>query len=242
MRVGRYFAGNTYVISDLLLHPDYREQSILVLGPPGSGKTTMIREIARILAETDAVMVVDTSNEICGDGDTAHPCVGYARRLMVKSVQVQHEVMIECVQNHTPTVMIIDEIGRPQEATAARTCKQRGVRMIASAHGDFRGLIANTELRDLIGGLQQVTYGDAEASRRGCDKVCTERAREPIFDIIIQVEKGKYDTFTVIRDVGMSVDCVLTNRNVHAQRRIRCNVGGSDSAHAQQLIFEFVNL
>lgn len=202
----------------------------------------MIREIARILAEKEAVVVVDTSNEICGDGDTAHPCVGYARRMMVNSVANQHEVMIECVQNHTPTVMIIDEIGRPQEVAAARTCKQRGVRIIASAHGDFRGLMGNGELNGLIGGLQQVTLGDKEAKERGCDKLCTERARDPVFDIIIEVKKGQYDVFTVIRDVGKAVDNALTRKPIQAQLRRRSIAGGTDASHAQQMTFEFINL
>ena len=122
-----------------------------------------MRDAARLLAETNNTCIVDTSNEIAGDGDVPHDCVGMARRMMVPSLNEQAQVMIECVQNHTPTVMVIDEIGRPAEVEAARTCKQRGVRMIASAHGDLRSLINNKQLRGLIGGLETVTLGDAAA-------------------------------------------------------------------------------
>jgi stage III sporulation protein SpoIIIAA len=138
VRVGRYVKGNADMIIDLLLATDKSEKSILFLGEPGSGKSTIIREVTRILSENENVCVVDTSNEIAGDGNIRHHCVGMARRMMVNTLNDQANVMIQCVQNHTPTVMVIDEIGRPMEVEAARTCKQRGVRMVASAHGSLR--------------------------------------------------------------------------------------------------------
>ena len=162
LRVGRQVKGNADMIADLLFTDP--TQSILFLGEPGSGKTTVVRETARMLAERCNVVIVDTSNEIAGDGDIPHPCVGESRRMMVPgSLDNQANVMIECVQNHTPDVMVIDEIGRVTEVEAARTCKQRGVRLIASAHGDLRKLIKNPRLRGLVGGLETVTLGDAAA-------------------------------------------------------------------------------
>ena len=130
---------------------------------PGSGKTTIVRDVAKILSRESNVFIVDTSNEIAGDGNIPHICVGNSRRMMVKSLPSQADTMIECVQNHTPSVMIIDEIGRKREVEAAQTSKNRGVRMIASAHGDLRSLIKNKDIRGLIGGLETVTLGDAEA-------------------------------------------------------------------------------
>jgi stage III sporulation protein SpoIIIAA len=138
VRVGRYVKGNADIILDLLLSNDKKEKSILFLGEPGCGKTTIVREVTRILSDNDNVCVVDTSNEIAGDGNIRHHCIGCARRMMVNTLNDQANVMIQCVQNHTPTVMVIDEIGRPMEVEAARTCKQRGVRMVASAHGSLR--------------------------------------------------------------------------------------------------------
>ena len=135
LRVGRHVTGNADMIADLLLGTD---KSILFLGEPGCGKTTIVRGATELLAREKNVCIVDTSNEIAGDGAIPHSCVGYARRMMVKSLNDQANVMVECVQNHTPEVMVIDEIGRPLEVDAAMTCKQRGVRMIASAHGDLR--------------------------------------------------------------------------------------------------------
>lgn len=165
LRIGRSFPGNCYMLSDLLLHADYQDKSILILGLPGSGKTSMIREVARILSDTHNVCIIDTSNEIGGDGNVPHDCVGHARRMMVNGISDQHAVMVECVQNHTPQVMVVDEIGREQEIKAAHTIKQRGVRLIASAHGDFRSLIKNKELNKLLGGVVSTTVGDAAAKQ-----------------------------------------------------------------------------
>ena len=172
MRIGRHVSGNAAMILDLLFGDSAR--SILFLGEPGSGKTTVVREATRLLAARVNAIIVDTSNEIAGDGDVPHPCVGLARRMMVPSLDEQANVMIECVQNHTPEVMIIDEIGRTTEVEAARTCKQRGVRLIASAHGDLRKLVKNPKIRGPIGGIEQVTIGDAEAKKHGGSKLVTQ--------------------------------------------------------------------
>ena len=241
MRVGRHFPGDCFVISDLLLQAEHKNKSILVLGPPGSGKSSVIREIANTLAETQLVFVVDTSNEICGDGDVPHSCVGRARRMMVPNIGQQHDVMIECVQNHTPDVIIIDEIGRPTEALAARTCKERGVRIIASAHGDFQGLVNNNELHDLVGGVREVIYGDDVAKVKK-SKIGRERAKNPTFDLIIEVKPKEYDTFVVIQDVPRAVDNVLAGRPVKAQRRTRSLQPDGSGDEIQQLYFEFIHL
>jgi stage III sporulation protein SpoIIIAA len=215
MRVGRHVDGNATIMSDLLFGDTTK--SILFLGSPGSGKTTVVREATRLLAERFNVCIVDTSNEIAGDGDVPHPCVGFARRMMVENLDKQAAVMIECVQNHTPDVMVIDEIGRATEVEAARTCKQRGVRLLASAHGDLRKLIKNPKLRGLIGGIENVTLGEvqakAEAAKHGhhgsIQKVIAQRSGAPTFDVIVELRRGGSNEWRIVLDAGDAVDRVL---------------------------------
>lgn len=189
-------------------------------------QTAVVREVTRVLAERLNVCIVDTSNEIAGDGDIPHPCVGYARRMMVPSLDKQSAVMIECVQNHTPEVMVIDEIGRPTEVEAARTCKNRGVRLIASAHGDLRKLVRNPQIKGLIGGVEQVTLGDAQAkeeeTRTGrLQKLKPQRAGPPTFDIIVELRRGEYNEWRIVLDSGSAIDAILEGSTYPAQRRIR---------------------
>jgi len=227
LRIGRHVSGNAAMILDIMFADT--TQSILFLGEPGSGKTTVVREITRRLAERHNVCIVDTSNEIAGDGDVPHPCVGYARRMMVPSLDQQSKVMIECVQNHTPEVMVIDEIGRSTEVEAARTCKQRGVRLIASAHGDLRKLVKNPKLRGLIGGVETVTLGDLqakiEAKKAGrfgeLQKSISQRAGPPAFEVIVELRRGAHHEWNVITNVGEAVDNILKGQSYKMQRRTR---------------------
>jgi stage III sporulation protein SpoIIIAA len=231
MRVGRHVSGNTTIISDCLFF--YPTQSILFLGEPGSGKTTVVREVSRLLSEDSNVCIVDTSNEIAGDGDTPHPCVGFARRLMVPSLDKQSSVMIECIQNHTPEVMIIDEIGRSTEVDAAQTCKNRGVRLVASAHGDLRKLLKNPKLRGLVGGVQTILLGDAMAARQaknsGGDfqKVKAERAGQPTFDMIVELSRGLHHEWKVVMNTAEAVDNILQGKQYVFQKRVRDPVTGA---------------
>ena len=161
-------------------------RSTLLLGRPGVGKTTMLREVARVLADNahKRVIIVDTSNEIAGDGDIPHPAIGHARRMQVATPTLQHGVMIEAVENHMPEVIIIDEMGTELEALAARTIAERGVQLIATAHGNtLENLVLNPTLSDLVGGVQSVTLGDDEARRRGTQKAILERKAPPTFDV-----------------------------------------------------------
>lgn len=219
-RVGRAIYGTIDIIEDIITSG----RSILLLGRPGVGKTTMLREAARVLAETKRVVIVDTSNEIGGDGDIPHPAVGRARRMQVARPDLQHEVMIEAVENHMPEVIIIDEIGRELEALAARTIAERGVQLVATAHGNtLENLMANPTLCDLIGGIQAVTLSDEEARRRGTQKTVLERKAPPTFDVLIEIQG--WDRLAVHHDVGAAVDAILRGRPLPAEIRYRDESG-----------------
>ena len=203
-RVGRAVYGTIDIIQDLVKSG----KSILILGRPGIGKTTMLREAARILAEEKRVIIVDTSNEIGGDGDVPHPAVGKARRMQVPTPSLQHEVMIEAVENHNPEVIVIDEIGRELEAMAARTIAERGVQLIGTAHGkSLENLLLNPTLSDLIGGIESVTLSDEEARRRGTQKTVLERRAPPTFDVLIEMIER--DKVAVHPDVALAVDTLV---------------------------------
>jgi len=219
-RVGRAIYGTIKIIEDLVLSG----KSILLLGAPGIGKTTMLREVARVLAEKKRVVVVDTSNEIAGDGDIPHPAIGHARRMQVRTPNMQHAVMIEAVENHMPEVIIIDEIGTELEAMAARTIAERGVQLIATAHGNtLDNLIMNPTLADLIGGIQTVTLGDEEAKRRRTQKSILERKAPPTFDIVIEIQH--ISRVKVHLDVGNVVDALLRGEELKAELRYRDDDG-----------------
>src|SRR5690242_14431733 len=186
-RVGRAVRGTVALIRDVI----EQGQSLLILGRPGVGKTTLLREAARVLADElgKRVVVVDTSNEIAGDGDVPHPGIGRARRMQVARPVAQHAVMIEAVENHMPEVVVIDEIGTELEALAARTIAERGVQLIGTAHGNsLENLMMNPTLSDLIGGIQSVTLSDEEARRRGTQKSILERKAPPTFDVLIELQ------------------------------------------------------
>jgi stage III sporulation protein SpoIIIAA len=215
-RVGRAVFGTIKIIEDLVRD----EKSVLLLGRPGVGKTTMLREVARFLADelNKRVIVVDTSNEIAGDGDIPHPGIGSARRMQVPAPELQHQVMIEAVENHMPEVIIIDEIGTDLEAAAARTIAERGVQLIATAHGNsLENLINNPTLSDLVGGVQSVTLSDEEARRRGTQKAILERRAPPTFDLLVEIIS--FVQVSVHRDVAEVVDAILRGYNVPAEMR-----------------------
>jgi len=205
-RVGRAVYGTIHVIEDLVK----TGKSILLLGRPGVGKTTMLREVARVLADemNKRVVIVDTSNEIAGDGDIPHPAIGKARRMQVATPNLQHAVMIEAVENHMPEVIVIDEIGTELEAAAARTIAERGVQLVATAHGnELHNLMMNPTLSDLIGGIQSVTLSDEEARRRRTQKSVLERRAPPTFDVLVEIQS--WDRVAIHKDVASTVDALL---------------------------------
>jgi stage III sporulation protein SpoIIIAA len=215
-RVGRAIFGTISAIRDLL----ESEQSILILGKPGVGKTTIIREIARVLADEmeKRVIIIDTSNEIAGESDIPHSGIGRARRMQVAKTELQHQIMIEAVENHMPEVIIIDEIGTELEVLAARTIAEKGVQLVGTTHGNcLENLIKNPPLADLIGGIQYVTLSDDEAKRRGTQKSILERKAYPAFEIVIEINQK--NSWTVHEDVKLSIDSFLRGDSMVGQVR-----------------------
>ena len=216
LRVGRAVFGTIRIIEDLI----GTGQSILLLGRPGVGKTTMLREVARVLADDfkKRVVIVDTSNEIAGDGDIPHPAIGHSRRMQVPTPALQHAVMIEAVENHMPEVIVVDEIGTQLEAEAARTIAERGVQLVATAHGNtLDNLTLNPTLSDLVGGIQSVTLGDEEARRRGTQKSILERKAPPTFDVVVEIQER--DRVGIHPNVGEVVDAILRGKRVSPEVR-----------------------
>jgi stage III sporulation protein SpoIIIAA len=215
-RIGRAVYGTSDIIQDLI----ESGASILIMGRPGVGKTTILREAARILADSARVIIVDTSNEIGGDGDVPHPAIGAARRMQVAKPSLQHEVMIEAVENHNPEVIVIDEIGRELEAMAARTIAERGVQLIGTAHGNtLENLLLNPTLSDLVGGIESVTLSDEEARRRGTQKTVLERRAPPTFDVLVEIQDR--NRIAVQRDVSAAVDSLLRGYPLPPEIRFR---------------------
>lgn len=215
-RVGRAIFGTVRIIQDLV----ESGKNVLLLGRPGIGKTTMLREVARVLADDfrKRVIVVDTSNEIAGDGDIPHPAIGHARRMQVPTPTMQHAVMIEAVENHMPEVIIIDEIGTSLETDAARTIAERGVQLVGTAHGNsLENLMMNPTLSDLIGGIQTVTLGDEEARRRHTQKSILERKAPPTFDMVVEIQER--DRVVIHPDVGKAVDATLHGKSQRIEIR-----------------------
>jgi stage III sporulation protein SpoIIIAA len=224
-RVGRAVYGTVEIVRDVV----ESGKSVLLLGRPGVGKTTLLREAARVLADDlgKRVVIVDTSNEIAGDGDIPHSGIGRARRMQVPSPEQQHAVMIEAVENHMPEVVVIDEIGTAAEALAARTIAERGVQLIATAHGtSLDNLIANPTLADLVGGIHAVTLSDEEARRRRTQKTVLERKAPPTFEVLIEIHDQ--DRFAVHAEVAHVVDAVLRGQQAHPEIRVRRLDGGVD--------------
>ena len=222
-RVGRAVFGTVAMVRDLL----DSAKSLLLMGRPGVGKTTALREIARVLADEmqRRVVVIDTSNEIAGDGDIPHPAIGRARRMQVSSPERQHQVMIEAVENHMPEVIVIDEIGTELEAMAARTIAERGVMLVATAHGNaLANLIKNPTLSDLVGGIQSVTLGDDEARRRRTQKTVLERAAEPTFPLAVEMHSRH--RWSIHADVAATVDQLLRGQKPRVEQRELTSEGG----------------
>ena len=217
-RVGRAVFGTVDILRDVI----ESGKSLLLLGRPGVGKTTLLREGARVLSTelVKRVIIVDTSNEIGGDGDIPHPGIGASRRMQVPRPDLQHAVMIEAVENHMPEVIVIDEIGTEAEALAARTIAERGVQLIATAHGrTLDNLLMNPTLSDLLGGIHAVTLSDEEARRRGTQKTVLERKAPPTFDTLVEIRNR--DEFSVYHDTASVVDAFLRGRSTRPEVRLR---------------------
>jgi len=234
-RIGRAVVGTVEIIRDVI----ESGQNCLFLGPPGIGKTTLLRETARVLSDevNRRVIVVDTSNEIAGDGNIPHPGIGHARRMQVPSPDRQHQIMIEAVQNHMPEVIIVDEIGTEEETDAARTIAERGVQLLATAHGyNLESIIKNPVLSDLVGGVQNVVLGDEEARQRGTNKTVQERKALPTFDVLIEIKAR--DVFVIVNPVAMHVDAYLLDDSITPETRTRETDGGVTIESAPQHFYD----
>jgi stage III sporulation protein SpoIIIAA len=221
-RIGRTIIGTIDIVRDVI----ESGKNILFMGPPGIGKTTKLREAARVLSVDfgKRVIVVDTSNEIAGDGDIPHPGIGYSRRMQVSAPEHQHAVMIEAVENHMPEVIIVDEIGTEAEAQAARTIAERGVQLIGTAHGVIlENILNNPTLSDLVGGIQTVILGDEEAKRRKTQKAILERKAPPTFDMAVEIMER--DKFAIYFDVASAIDQFLKGAEPQPEIRIRTKEG-----------------
>src|SRR2546430_1643894 len=234
-RVGRAVVGTVDIVRDVI----ESGKSILLVGRPGVGKTTLLREAARVMADefSKRVVVVDTSNEIAGDGDIPHPGIGGARRMQVPHPELQHAVMIEAVENHMPQVIVIDEIGTEAEALAARTIAERGVQLIATAHGNtLDNLLQNPTLSDLVGGIQAVTLSDEEARRRGTQKTVLERKAPPTFDTLVEIRNR--EEFSVYHETSSVVDSFLRGRSIRPEVRMRKEEGYEVVEEAAPVVIE----
>ncbi|MHB9035481.1 MAG: R3H domain-containing nucleic acid-binding protein [Armatimonadota bacterium] len=232
-RIGRAVYGTIDIIRDVV----EGGRSILMLGRPGVGKTTKLREVARVLSDEfrKRVVIVDTSNEIAGDGDIPHPAIGHARRMQVATPDQQHAVMIEAVENHMPEVIVIDEIGTEMEAFAARTIAERGVMLVATAHGNsLDNLLMNPTLSDLVGGIQAVTLSDEEAKRRGTQKTVLERKAPPTFDVLIEIME--MDKLAIHHDVAAIVDKMLRGAPPRPEIRVRNPEGEVEVVQPSDLV------
>src|SRR3954463_948947 len=230
-RVGRAVFGTIATIEEIVKS----DQSVLFLGRPGVGKTTMLREVARVLADdmNKRVIIVDTSNEIAGDGDIPHPAIGTARRMQVARPQEQHNVMIEAVENHMPEVIVIDEIGTELEAQAARTIAERGVQLVGTAHGNtLENLMMNPTLSDLVGGIHAVTLSDDEAKRRGTQKTVLERKAPPTLGVLVEIQEK--ERLAVHHDVADVVDRFLRDVPPRPELRTRTEGGGVEIRRAER--------
>lgn len=238
LRIGRVVTGTIACIRDICL----MNKSILFLGRPGVGKTTKLREISRLVADElkKRVVIVDTSNEIAGDGDTPHPAIGHARRMQVRQPEYQKDIMIEAVENHTPEVIVVDEIGTEAEAQAARTIAERGVMLIATAHGNcLESLIKNPTLSDLVGGIQSVTLGDDEAKRRASQKTVLEREKQPTFDVVIEIIDR--NTLAVYKNTAEAVDYILRGWPIRPEIRKVDQVYDTPSEEKHENPIETIN-
>jgi len=234
-RVGRAVFGTVDILRDVV----ESGKNLLLLGRPGIGKTTLLRESARVLSTemVKRVIIVDTSNEIGGDGDIPHPGIGASRRMQVPRPDLQHAVMIEAVENHMPEVIVIDEIGTEAEAQAARTIAERGVQLIATAHGNtLDNLLMNPTLSDLLGGIHAVTLSDEEARRRGTQKTVLERKAPPTFDTLVEIRNR--DEFSVYHETASVVDSFLRGRSIKPEVRIRKEGGYEVLQEAAAIVAE----
>ena len=215
-RIGRAIFGSICLARDLL----ESGKSILILGKPGVGKTTVIREMARVLSDEmeKRVIIIDTSNEIAGGSDIPHSAIGKARRMQVSQPNFQHQIMIEAVENHMPQVIIIDEIGTELEALAACAIAEKGVQLIGTTHGNcLENLVKNPSLVNLIGGIQYVTLSDEEAKRRKTQKTILERKTYPTFPIAIEI--NEQNSWTIHENVQVSIDSLLCEKFLITQKR-----------------------
>lgn len=218
LRVGRYVPGAARALLPLA-----QRGSLLILSKAGMGKTTLLRDLAAALAQgpdMPRVTVVDTSNEIGGDGPIPLPYLGRCRRIQVASREAQSQVMTEVLQNHTPDYVIVDEIATVAEAEAAWSISQRGVHLIGTCHGEhLEGLLQNRALNMLVGGTAQAFLSNEERRLRNkTRKSVLERPFSSPFPFVVELHERNRGHLYV--DVNKAVDLILDEQSAHGSASV----------------------
>ncbi|EPY22109.1 R3H domain-containing protein [Strigomonas culicis] len=231
LRVGRYVPNAAKALLPLAL-----QGSVLILSKAGKGKTTLLRDLSSSLAHEASmprVTVVDTSNEIGGDGPLPMAFLGRCRRLQVARREDQGRSMIEVIQNHSPEFLVVDELANAEEADAAWSIAQRGVNLVGTCHGErLADLLQNRALNLLVGGAAHAFLSNEERRLRNkTKKTILERPHVSPFDFVVELHtrsKGH-----LYHDVNRAVDLLLDGQDASQNASVGCELRLSEALPEQ---------